>query len=150
MINMKLLEVVTPLSIYQIRRTMNATNMNYTHVLSKFNIEWDTYEELKKGDYPNVPVIDDEKNNCKVIKWVYIWNECISQTYVSIGTLVYVIRESSAVPIEVDDPLDTNSYHGTGGSLHEELVSILYHSIPIYKHDNTSVHMKIENLARVT
>ena len=88
---------------------MNATNMNYTHVLSKFNIEWDTYEELKKEDYPNVPVIDDEKNNCKVIKWVYICNECISKTYVSIGTLVYVIRESSAVRIEVDDPLDTDS-----------------------------------------
>ena len=125
--------------------------MHYgNNVLSRFKIEWDIYEELKKEDNPDVLVINDKENIRKLIKWVSNFTDCLSRTYGSRRPLVYVLRKSSDVPIEVDDPLDTNSYHVTGGSLHEELVSILYHSIPIYKHDNTSVHMKIEKLARVT
>ena len=73
-------------------RMINATNMNYGHVLSRFKIEWDTYEELKKEDCPNVPVINDKGNDHKLIKWLYTFNESLYQTYESRGTLVYVLR----------------------------------------------------------
>ena len=61
-----------------IGRTMNTTNMHYSNVLSSFNIQWYTYEEPKKEDDTNVPVINDKENYCKVIKWVSIFTDCIS------------------------------------------------------------------------
>ena len=52
--------VVVQFSKYyaSVDRTMDATNMNYANVLSSFKIEWDTYEELKKEDDPDFPVIN--------------------------------------------------------------------------------------------
>ena len=116
---------------------MNARNMNYSNVLSIFNIDYDTYEELKKEDDPDVPVINDKDNDRKLIKWVSIFTDCLYQTYGSRGPLVYVIQEPIDVPSEVDDPLDANSYHEVSGSLHEELVPILSHNGPIYNNENT-------------
>ena len=46
-------------------RTTNATNMYYGNVLSRFNIEWDTYEDLKNEYDTNVPVNIDKENDCK-------------------------------------------------------------------------------------
>ena len=46
--------------------------------------------------------------------------------------------------------MDAESYHGTSGSLHKKLVSRFFHNGSIYKYDNTSVYMNIENSARVT
>ena len=99
----------------------------------------DTYEELKKEDDSDVPIINDKYNYLKVIKWVSTFTNCLSQTYVSIEPLVNVLLESSAVPSEVGDPLEAGTYHGTSGSLHEELLYILSHNRPIYKHKNTPV-----------
>ena len=58
-------------------RTMNAINMHYKNVSSKFNIQWDTYDELKKEDDTYVPVINDNDNDRKLIKWLSIFNDCI-------------------------------------------------------------------------
>ena len=127
---------------------MHARNMNYSNVLSIFNIDYDTYEELKKEDDPDVPVINDKDNDRKLIKWVSIFTDCLYQTYGSRGPLVYVIQEPIDVPSEVDDPLDANSYYEVSGIIHEELVPILSHNGPIYKHDNTSIYTKIEKVAR--
>ena len=54
------------------------------------------------------------------------------------------------MPSEVDDPLLHNSYHGTSGSLQEELLARLAHTGPIYRQDNSSVYLKIEEAARGT
>ena len=51
--------------------------MNYGNVFSIFNIDWDTYEELKKEDDPDVPVINDKENDHKVIKWVSTFIDCL-------------------------------------------------------------------------
>ena len=88
---------------------MHARNMNYSNLLSSFKIDYDTYEELKKEDDPDVPVINDKDNDRKLIKWVSIFTDCLYQTYGSRGPLVYVIQEPIDVPSEVDDPLDANS-----------------------------------------
>ena len=50
----------------------------------------------------------------------------------------------------MDYPLHSDSYHGTNGSLHEELVYILSHNWPIYKHYNTSFYTNIKNSEMVT
>ena len=72
---------------------MNATNMHYSNVLSIFKIEWDTYEDLKKDKNTDATVKNDNENDCKLIKWVSIFTDCISRAYVSGGTFVYVLRE---------------------------------------------------------
>ena len=64
--------------------------------------------------------------------------------------MVYVIRESSTVPIEVENPLNLDSYHGNSGIPRGELVSRLFHNGMIYKHDNPSVYMNIEKAERGT
>ena len=80
-------------------RTMNATDMNYINVFWSFKIEWDIYEEFNKEYDPDVTVINDKCNDHKVIKWVSFFNDCISGTYGYILPLVYVLLESSSVPI---------------------------------------------------
>ena len=67
--------------------------MHYSNVLSSFKIEWDTYEESNKENDPNVLVINENYNDSKLIKWVCIFTECISQTYGYRGPLVYVLWE---------------------------------------------------------
>ena len=66
-------------------------NMHYSSVLVSFKIEWDTYEELNKKNDPDVPVINDKDKYHKVIKCMSIVTDCLSQTYVFGGTLVYVL-----------------------------------------------------------
>ena len=89
---------------------MNPITMHYINVFSSFNIKWDTYDELKKEDNPDVLVNNDKENDCKIIIWVSNFTESLYQTDGSRGTLVYVLQESSDVPSEVDDPLEANSY----------------------------------------
>ena len=47
----------------------------------------------------------------------------MSRCFESKGPLRYVVRENDAVPSEIDDPLDANSYFGQSGSLIEELIA---------------------------
>ena len=105
--------------------------------MSSFKIDWGTYEELKKEGDPDFPVNNDKKNDWKVIKWVFTFTDSLSPTYASRGPFVYVLQESSGVPSEVGDPLDTYSYHVTSGSIHEGLLDRLSHNRLIYKDNNT-------------
>ena len=70
---------------------MNATNMYYINLLLNFNIEWDTYDELKKQDDPDVPLNNENDNYRRLIMWVSFFTDCLSQTYGSRGPLVYVL-----------------------------------------------------------
>jgi hypothetical protein len=64
--------------------------------------------------------------------------------------LIYVLREDPEVPDEVIDPLLPSCYYDESGSLIAELESRLSHSGPIFKNDNATVHMKIEEADQVT
>ena len=88
-----------------IGRTINSTNIHYSNILSSFNIECDTYEELKKSDDTDVLIIRDNYNYHQVIQLVSIITDCLSWTYGSRVLLVYVLRESSAFQSQVDDSL---------------------------------------------
>ena len=54
-----------------------------------------------------------------------------------------MLKESSVVPSKVDDPFDSDSYHETSGSLHEDLLAILSHNGPIYNQDNISLYTNV-------
>ena len=133
-----------------INRLMTVDNMGYDTVLKGFKIEWDTYQDLRDQDAPDVPLISDKDNDRRVIKWVPVLHDCLARSYGINGPLSYILREDSAVPTEAIDPLELESYYGSSGSLHEELTARLPHSGPIYKNDNCSVFLKIEKASRGT
>ena len=133
-----------------IGRAMTAQNMHYTNVLSLFKVEYEAYASLKDEDEPKVPKINDSDSDRKIIRWAPIFEDYLSRCFGSKGPLRYVIRENEAVPSEIDDPLDANSYFGQSGSLIEELIARLPHTGPIYRNDNATVYLKIEEAARGT
>ena len=113
-------------------------------------MEWETCQNLRDQDEPDVPLISDKDGDRKVIKWVPIFLDSLTRTYVIHGPLVYVLCEDPTVPNEFNDPLEHESYFGASVSLHEELMARLVHTGAIYKNDNTSVFMKIERESRGT
>ena len=78
------------------------------------------------------------------------FTDCFSSSFGSRGPLVCVLLEDPEVPDEVIDPLLPSCYCGESGSLIAELESRLSHSGPIFKNDNTTIYMKIEEAARGT
>ena len=62
----------------------------------------------------------------------------------------YVLREDPNVPAEINDPLLPGCYFGVSGTILSELEARLPHDGPIYKNDNGSVYMKIEEAVRGT
>ena len=145
-----------------IGRTMDASNMHYSNVLSHFKIEWEAYEALQKEDDPSIPKINDRDNDRKIIRWAPIFLDCMDSTFGAKGPLRYVLRDDAAVPPEAEDPLEPfvpaannnpsvpGAYFGVSGSLMEELVARLPHTGPIYRNDNATVYQKIEEAARGT
>ena len=140
-----------------IGRVMTPANMHHSNILAAFKIEWDAYQDLKKEDVPKCPAINDRDNDRKVIKWAPIFQDCLARTYGSRGPIIYVLRDTSAVPTEADDHLSiddatgaVDAYYGSSGCFHDELVARLSHTGPIYKHDSASIYMLIEKAARNT
>ena len=133
-----------------IDRVMTPQSMNYANVLSIFKIEHEAYMSLKDDDEPKVPKINDKDHDRKIIRWAPIFQDCLASTFGSRGPLSYVLRDESNVPAEADDPLAPNCYYGVSGSLLSELEARLPHDGPIYKNDNSSVYMKIEEAVRGT
>ena len=133
-----------------IARVMNPQNMNYANVLSTFKIEYEAYISLKGEDEPKVPKINDKDHDRRIIRWAPIFKDCLTSTFGSRGPLSYVLREDPNVPNETADPLLPGCYYGVSGSLLSELEARLPHDGPIYKNDNGSVYMKIEEAVRGT
>ena len=124
--------------------------MVYSSVLATFKIEYEACLSIKDEDDAKVPKINDKDNDRKIIRWAPIFKDCLSSSFGSRGPLIYVLREEPEVPDEVIDPLLPNCYYGESGSLIAELESRLSHSGPIFKNDNATVYMKIEEDARRT
>jgi len=133
-----------------ISRAMNPTNMNYANVLSTFKIEYEAYVSLKDEDEPKVPKINDKDHDRRIIRWAPIFRDCLASTFGARGPLSYVLRDNVNVPNEIDDPLLPGCYYGESESLLSELEARLSHDGPIYKNDNGSVYMKIEEAVRGT
>ena len=133
-----------------IDRTMTVPSMHYNNVLKSFKIEWETYQDLRGQDSPEVPLISDKDNDRKVIKWVPVFLDCLTRSYGISGPLSYILRDEPEVPDEANDPLQAVAYFGVSGSLHDELTARLSHNGPIYKNDNCSVFLKIEKASRGT
>ena len=131
-------------------RTLTIANMHYINVLKQFKLEWEAFEAVKKEDDPKVPQIKDRDADRKVIRWVPIFLNSLENTHGARGPLLYVLRDDSVVPPEAEDPLEVDAYYGTSGSLIAELTARLPHTGPIYKSDNATVFMKIEEAARGT
>ena len=91
-------------------------NMNYVNVLSAFNADHDAYSLIWKQDSPDTPFVSDQDKEKKIIKWVPLFEDSLSCTFGSKGTLVYVISESAIVPDVSDDPLDADSHYGAASS----------------------------------
>ena len=133
-----------------INRTMTPANMHYNNVLATFKIEWDAYKELRDADEPKIPKINDRDAERKVIKWVPVFLDSMSRTFGVKGPLRYVLRDNVDVADELVDPLDPNAHYGTSGSLIDELTSRLPHTGPIYRNDNKTIFMKIDEASRGT
>ena len=147
----RLITASNAVQYYQsINRVINPVNMHYNNVLLTFKIEWEAYTELRDTDAPKVPKINDRDAERKVIKWVPIFLDCMSRTFGAKGPLRYVLREHSEIPAEDVDPLDVNAHYGSSGNLIDELVSRLPHTGPIYRNDNKSVFLKLDEAARGT
>ena len=132
-------------------RTMTPVNMHYINVLKNFKMEYDSYIEIKDSDSPKIPKVNDRDNDRKITHWAPSFRRALSGHYGTHGPLSYVLRDESAVPAEVDDPLGAIGYcSDENGSLINELVARLPHSGPIFKNDNESVFMKIEEAVRGT
>ena len=46
-------------------------------MLSKFQVDFDHYEKLKKQDAPKVPVVKDSDADKKIINWAPVFVDCI-------------------------------------------------------------------------
>lgn len=131
-------------------RIPDVDNMNYQNVLVSFKLEYDAYEKLKKEDAPTIPKINDRLGDRKIIHWAPIFRDTLSSTVGVGGPLSYVLREDSTVPAAATDTLAANAYYGKSGSLRDEIIARAKHEGPLYKADNSSVFLKIEEAVRGT
>ena len=96
--------------------------MHYTNILQNFQLEYDDFESLKDQDDPEAPSISHKDADHKAIKWETIFKDYMYRTFGSCGPLEYVLCDEPAVPTEVVDLLQANSYFGASGSILDELV----------------------------
>lgn len=131
-----------------IGREPTAPNMNYTNVLKDFYIEYEAILQLAKGKKPDVPILH---KNTTPLKWVDYFRDCLYRSYgVRKTPLLYVIRDSSQVPDELNDPLEAGKAYGASGSILDELISRLDHTDPLYKSGNALVYSMLEEATRST
>ena len=118
--------------------------MPYGNFLSDFKVEWDSYKYWRTQDDPKVPKVNYKEPASKIICWDTIFLYFLSSAYGSHGPLRYVMRDNTDVHGEDKGPLLVNTYYGQSGSLLEELIERLPHEVPIFKNNNDTVYMVIE------
>ena len=129
-----------------IKRTPTPANMNFGSVLTDFYTEYEAIQKLEKEDKPDVPVLH---KNTTPLKWVDSFKDCLSRTYGLRHTpLSYVIRDVVDPVPEEDDPLEPSKSYGSSGSVVDELVLRLDHDDPLYKTDNKTVYLMLEEATR--
>ena len=88
-----------------IGRNMTSVSMHYDKVLSSFKVKFESYKDLKKEDSPTAPSIQDKDRDRCVIKLAPTFEDVLSMTYRSRGFLIYILRTTQDVPIELEDSL---------------------------------------------
>ena len=86
--------------------------MNYVNVLGYFKTDQDAYVLLKKNTYPEVTLVSDKDKEKKTIKWVSLFEDALYRTFVSKGTLVYIVLENDDTTDVIYDPLIANAHYG--------------------------------------
>ena len=139
-------------------REVNESNMHFTNVLREFNIEWKAIVSLKDQDNDlKLPMLS---KNTPPLKWCESFKHYLANTFgVRNIPLSYVVREKVEVDPEVAaggvlnpdityDPLQPNKSYGSSGSVLEDLISRSGHDHALYKTDNATVYILIEQAAR--
>ena len=131
-------------------RTPTLSNMKYTGVLDKFQVDWDQYEKLKKQDKPVVPLVKEADSVKKIINWAPIFVDCMSRIFGLQGPLSYVLREIAEVPSETEDPLLDGDYFGASGGLIQELTARIPLTGALYKTDNKTLYLHLQAACKGT
>ena len=71
--------------------------MNYARDLSKFQVDFEHYEKLKKQDAPTVPMMKNTDKEKMMIRWAPIFEECMSRTFGHQGPLSYVLTYKGTI-----------------------------------------------------
>ena len=125
--------------------------MHYDAVLHGFYIEWKSIRTLIDKDEVSVPIIS---KNLSPMKWIESFKNCLLQTFGSRKCpLLYVIRESAAVPPEAEDPLvllPHSKPFGASGSVLDEIIACYSHTHPLFKSDNNKVYLMLEQATQTT
>ena len=80
----------------------------------------------------------------KIIFWDPIILYCLLSAYGYHGPLCYVLCDNTDAPGEYKDPILLNTYYGQSEILLEEFIERLPHEGPIFKNDNATVYMMID------
>ena len=129
-------------------RDLTASNIQWTQVMSNFEIQWKALKERKGEDDPEVPKITKA---LPIMKWTEAFQDFLNRV---IGArmipLAYVIQIDSQVP-GTAPPLAANQPHSTEhGSVEGELVARAAHTHALYRDDNSVVYYHLDEGTRGT
>jgi hypothetical protein len=127
---------------------LTTANLQWNTVMKNFEIQWTALMDKKSKDEPETPKISKSLN---IMKWSEafcdILHRCIGVRNVPI---VYVIRESAAMPAAVP-PLMAGQPHSTeAGSVEMELTNRSSHNHPLFREDNKAVYLRLEEATQCT
>lgn len=129
-------------------RDLTAANLQWTHVMKNFEIQWKALKDRKNDDDPDVPKITKA---LPIIKWTEAFQDFLNRKIgVRMIPLAYVTRAVADVPNALP-PLATNRPHSTlHGSVEAELIARASHTHALFRDDNAEVYYEIEEATRGT
>jgi hypothetical protein len=122
-----------------IGRNTTAGNLQWTPVMKNFSEQWQSLQDKKGGDEPEVPKITKA---LPIIKWTEAYTD---YTHRVIGArtipLAYVIRPVADVPASGAQAAGTP--HSTDhGSIEMELIARASHGHPLFREDNSAMYYR--------
>jgi hypothetical protein len=128
-------------------RSLTAANLQWTSVMSNFEIQWKALEDKKYLDEPEVPKITKA---LPIIKWTEAFRDYLHRM-IGVRTipLAYVIRAPVALP-----PISAITAGAPHSVEHEaieiELTARASHTHALYREDNSTAYYKLEEAMRAT
>ena len=130
-------------------RTRLAANMQWTTVLSNFDIQWKSILDCKDDDdTPDVPKIT---RNFKVPCWSEAFSDFLHRVIgVRNAPLAYVIRSTATFPAEAPALANGQPHSTEHGSVKSEMIARLSHTHALFRDDNAKVYHFLEEVTRTT
>lgn len=130
-------------------RPLTAANLQWTHVMKNFEIQWKALKDRKDNDEPEVPKVTKA---LPIIKWSEAFNDFSNR---AIGVchsipLAYVIRAEVDVSAAAPALMQHQPHSELYGSVEAELVGRASHDHPLYRDDNATVYYNLEEATRGT